>query len=92
MDTIIGIVKTIAGELAPWVIITSFVTIVGSGWAFLRRRLSAKDAEIGKLENAIKCLNSETQNSIRKLKDERDKALNGLTTGQSLEPYMYSIK
>ena len=86
MDTIREIVKTIAGELAPLVIIISFVGLVVSGWAFLRKRLSAKDDEIGKLENAIKCLNSETQDSIKKLKDERDKArderdkaLNGLT-------------
>ena len=78
MDTIIEIVNIIAGKLQPLIIITSFVTLVGSGWAFLRRRLSVKEAEIRKLEKDVNHWKDEygkADRSIKKLKDER----NGLT-------------
>ena len=81
MNTIIEIVNIIAGKLTPWVIIASFLTLVGSVWASLHRRLSTKDAEIRELKNTndhLRSENSKAQNSIKKLKDERDRALDGL--------------
>ena len=82
MDTIKNAIEDIAKALEPFATIIYIVGVAGTcvlaSWAFLRRRLSSKDAEIRELKNTIEYLrgeNSNAEKSIKKLQDER----NGLT-------------
>ena len=75
-------IDDIAKVLEPFATVIYIVGVAGTcvlaSWAFLRGRLSTKDAEIRKLKNTIEYLegeNSKAENSIKKLQDER----NGLT-------------
>ena len=82
-------IDDIAKVLEPYATIIYVVGVAGTcvlaSWAFLRGRLSTKDAEIRKLKNTIEYLeseNSKAENSIEKLKDEiktLNKELEGLT-------------
>ena len=78
-------IDDIAKVLEPYATIIYLVGVAGTcvlaSWAFLRGRLSTKDAEIGKLKNTIKYLegeNSKAEKSIERLKGELGKARNGL--------------
>ena len=75
----------IAKVLDPYATIIYSVGVVGTcvlaSWAFLRRRLSSKDAEIHKLKKDVVYWEGKygkAELSLKKLKDELDKARNGL--------------
>lgn len=63
----------IAKVLEPFATIIYFIGVALAFWAFLRKRLSTKDAKIRELENTndhLRGENSKAQNSIKKLENE----------------------